>query len=341
MSESESQLSQPSPQRNHRVMGVLTLVLLVLLVWQWADGRQRYSALESNLARHLSELEAISQESRILAKKAEESTAQNAARIAVLEQKLTDSQSQQEALQTLYMEFANNHDERAISEVEQLLIIASEQLQLAGNLRAALIALQTADMRLEQLNKPQAIHLRKLISNDIARLQALPSVDTVGFSLRLEGISAMVQKLPLMSDHHPKLTDDKLSPDFDSNPWRRLLGEIWQDVRKLVRIERIDRPEPPLLAPEQAYFLRENLRLRLLTARVALLQRDESNYHADLRASEEWLKRHFDTSDKTVLSTMSVLHQMAGNSITIQLPDISETLNAAGQYKVSLVKEVR
>jgi uroporphyrin-3 C-methyltransferase len=106
----------------------------------------------------------------------------------------------------------------------------------------------------------------------------------------------------------------------------------------MVRIERIDRPEPPLLTPEQSFFLRENLRLRLLTARIALLQRDESTCHTDLRAAEDWLKRHFDTTDKNVQNAIASIRQLAGSAINIQLPDISETLNAAGRYKLSLEK---
>lgn len=317
---------------------ILALIALVLLAWQWLDYRQHFSALELSLTQRLSEFDTRNRESQLLAKKAEETSAQSAVRLALLEQKLAESQSQQDALQTLYQEFANNRDERIVAEAEQLLVVAGEQLQLAGNIKAALMALQTADMRLAQLDKPQAIQLRKLIGKDVERLQALPAIDTVGSSLRLEGMAVMVEKLPLTSEHHPRAQADTLAPDYESNAWRRLAGEVWHDIRQLVRIERIDRPEPPLLTPEQAFFLRENLRLRLLTARIALLQRDESTFHADLRAAEDWLKRHFDTTDPHVQSTIAAIRQLAGSSINIQLPDISESMNAASRYKLSLEK---
>ncbi len=317
---------------------IVALAAIVLLAWQWLDSRKTTATIEASLSQRLGEFDTRSRESQLLAKKAEESGTQSAARIALIEQKLAESQNQQEALQTLYMEFANNRDERVMSEVEQLVVIASEQLQLAGNIKSALIALQTADMRLQQLDKPQAIQLRKLIGKDIERLQAMPLVDTVGISLRMEGLAAMVDKLPLMSEHHPRATSDVTAPDYESNPWRRLAGEIWQDLRHMIRIERIDRPEPPLLTPEQAYFLRENLRLKLLTARIALLQRDESTYHADLRATEDWLKRHFDTTDAHVQNSIATIRQLAGGAINIQPPDLTETLNAAGRYKLALEK---
>jgi uroporphyrin-3 C-methyltransferase len=316
----------------------VALVAIVLLAWQWLDSRKTIATLEVTLSQRLGDFDTRNRESQLLAKKAEESVTQSNAHVALIEQKLAESQNQQEALQMLYMEFANNREERLMSEVEQLVSIASEQLQLAANPKSALLALQTADMRLQALDKPQAIQLRKLISKDIERLQALPLIDTVGISLRLDGIAAMVDQLPLTSDHHPRPASDTTAPDFETNAWRRLAGEVWQDVRRLIRIERIDHPEPPLLTPEQAYFLRENLRLRLLTARIALLQRDESTYHNDLRAAEDWLKRHFDTSDAHVQNSIASIHQLAGSAINIQLPDLTESLNAAGRYKLSLEK---
>ncbi len=316
----------------------VALIAIILLAWQWLDSRKTIATLEVTLSQKLGEFDTRNRESQLLAKKAEESVTQSNAHVALIEQKLAESQNQQEALQILYMEFANNRDERIMSEVQQLVSIASEQLQLAANPKSALLALQTADMRLQALDKPQAIHLRKLIDKDIEQLQALPLVDSVGISLRLEGIAAMVDQLPLTSDHHPRAASNTIAPDYETNAWRRLAGEVWQDVRRLIRIERIDHPEPPLLTPEQSFFLRENLRLRLLTARIALLQRDESTYHADLRAAEDWLKRHFDTTDAHVQNSIASIHQLAGSAINIQLPGLTESLNAAGRYKLSLEK---
>ncbi|MCX7626897.1 MAG: uroporphyrinogen-III C-methyltransferase [Methylophilaceae bacterium] len=346
MSETDPMLSPQTeaarPERHFFAPAMVVAILaIVLLAWHWLDSRQRYTALELTLSQRLNEFDTRNRESQLLAQKAEESGTQLAARIALIEQKLAESRNQQEALQVLYQEFANNRDERVVAEVEQLLVIASEQLQLAGNIRSALLALQTADMRLQQIDKPQAIQLRKLIGRDIARLQALPAVDVVGASLRMEALASTVDKLPLMSEHHPRPATDAIAPDYETNPWRRLAGEIWRDIRQLVRIERIDRPEPPLLTPEQSFFLRENLRLRLLTARIALLQRDEATFHADLRAAEEWLKRYFDTDDPAVKNAVATVHQLGSSTVNIQLPDLAETLNAANRYKLTLERSAQ
>jgi uroporphyrin-3 C-methyltransferase len=313
----------------------VAVMALIATGWQWLDNRQQANALQKTLTARLSQFEEKNRESLVLAKRAEEITAQAAAKVAFLEQRLEESRAQQESLQTLYLELANNRDEWTISEVEQLLVIASQQLQLAGNVKPALLALQTADNRLQQLDKPQVIALRKIIGRDIQKLQALPNVDIVGMSLKLEALVDGVQKLPLGSERHP-VADIATRPDWDSSPWHRLTQEIWQDIKRLVRIERMDHTELPLLAPDQAYFLRENLKLRLLAARIALLQHDETTYRTDLHTAEGWLKRYFDLHDATTQQALGLLQQLMSSSITIQIPDVSESLNAVSKYKLSL-----
>lgn len=317
---------------------ILAALALAGAVWQWLDSRQRTIALEQTLTQRLSQFDERNREGLVLSKHAEENAAQAAAKVTLLEQRLEESRSQQEALQTLYLELANNRDAWTISEVEQLLIVASQQLQLAGNVKPALLALQTADARLQQLDKPQVIALRKIIGRDIQRLQALPSVDIVGMSLKLEALVDAADKLPLASNRHP-LPEETPLPDWDSNPWRRLTQEIWQDIQRLVRVERMDQPELPLLEPEQAYFLRENLKLRLLTARIALLQHDETTYRTDLQLVGNWLKRYFNTQDSSSRTALATLQQLSSSDISIEIPDVSESLNAVSQYKLSLERK--
>jgi len=346
MSDDDTQIHTPGQPSASRLGSVpvahvaLALGLIALLIagWQWLDSRQRFGGLEQALTQRLADFDARNKESQLFAKQAGEATVQATARLALLEQKIDESRTQQEALQTLYLELANNRDEWTITEVEQLLVIAGQQLQLAGNVKPALLALQTADTRLQQLDKPQLTHLRKLIVKNIQQLQALPSVDVVGLSLHLESLIAAVDKIPLLSERHPK-TDTGMAPDWNDSPWHRLAQEIWRDIKSTIRIERIDRPEPPLLTPEQSFFLRENLKLRLLTARIALLQHDEISYRNDLQTADGWIKRHFDTRAAATQSALASLRQLSAGDLVIQVPDIGETLNAVSQYKLALERQ--
>ena len=223
------------------------------------------------------------------------------AKVTLLEARLAESQAQQAALEALYRDLAPSRDEIAISEIEQVLLVASQQLQLAGNVPSALTALQLADTKLQRLDRPQFVPLRRALSRDMDRLKAVPYVDIVGMSLKLDQAIAAVDTLPLAMDERvPAPAPDKAAPPADESAWRRLLREIWGDARQLIRIEVADRPAAPLVPAQQQYFLRENLKLRLLTARIALLARNDASFGADLVAVDAWLKQYFDRDAKPV-----------------------------------------
>jgi uroporphyrin-III C-methyltransferase len=100
-------------------------------------------------------------------------------------------------------------------------------------------------------------------------------------------------------------------------------------------VQHLERAEAPLLSPEQSYFLRENLKLRLLSARLALLSRDETVFKSDLKSAQEWLARYFDGQAKSVVNAAATLHQLAENSISIAVPDVSASLEAARAAKLT------
>ncbi|HEX5539100.1 MAG TPA: uroporphyrinogen-III C-methyltransferase, partial [Methylophilaceae bacterium] len=173
------------------------------------------------------------------------------------------------------------------------------------------------------------------IAQDIQRLQSLPLVDIAGMSLRLENLAQNVDQLPLVSQRHPTATSVSADAPATSS-WRRFVQEVWHDLKHMVRLERIDRPEPPLLAPEQEFFLRENLKLRLLTARIALLQHDEASYRADLQIAEQWLRNYFDLREGATKAALATIQQLSSSNILIELPDISESLGLLNRYKITL-----
>src|SRR5262249_16641354 len=149
------------------------------------------------LARKIAEADAVNKTSKMLADQAREASAEAQVKLGVLEAKLAESQSQQIALEALYQELSRNRDEAALAEIQQSLLVARQQLQLAGNVKAALIALQNADSRLQRMERPQLTPLRKALNRDIERLKALPFVDTVGIAVRIDNVLAVVDTLPL------------------------------------------------------------------------------------------------------------------------------------------------
>jgi uroporphyrin-3 C-methyltransferase len=314
----------------------LAVLALALLTWQWLAARSEQTAVRQELAQRLAEIDAKNREGRVIAQQAEDAVRDIAVKVGVLDDKLAQSQNQQVALETLYQELSRNRDDWSLSEIEQIVAIASQQLQLAGDVRAALLALQTADGRLQRLDKPQLIPLRKVLAKDIERLKSLPYVDTVGIAVRLDSLLGQVDALPLAMEVRP-VSEREVAPPApaDEGAWARVMREALADFKQMVRLQRLDKTEAPLLAPEQAYFARENLKLRLLSARIALLQRDPVAYRADIGAARDWLERYFDTQNKAVTSALATLRELAESPVSIEVPDLAASLEAVRNYKIA------
>lgn len=348
-------------------MTAVAVAILAVLSWQSYDTSQRLRELHTEVARRLNDANNNSTEAHTLAKQNREAIEAMQGKIGALDATLQQSQGQFAALTDMYAEFSQARDDRAISEVQQAIDIAAQQLQLAGNVQAALAALQSADSRLAGLDQARVLGLRKLVTRDIERLQALPLTDASSIALQLETIMSRIDSLPLGFEHSPQATlpqasapaakptaasgktaakhaGNKNAPapepaasapqDGFADTSLKVLQEFWADFRQLIRIERMDRPEQALLSPSQAGFLRENLRLRLLSARLALMQRDGRLFSEDISQSRLWLQRYFDTESRPVASTLDDLAQIEQARLTLTLPSLEDTQTAVRALKL-------
>jgi uroporphyrin-3 C-methyltransferase len=334
-------ISPDDRERRHRWLLVVVLFALAgAISLVWIDGRNSQRELRLEAAKRLAEVEAGEATLRASLKETQEALRETQAKITLLETRLAESQTQQAALEALYRELAPSRDEWALTEIEQVLLLAGQQLQLAGNVSAALAALQLADSKLQRLDRPQFVPLRRALARDMDQLKAVPFVDVAGLSLRLDQAIAAVDTLPLALEE--RLPAPPAPPAAKDEPgWRRLLREAWQDVRQLVRIENLDRPEAPLLSPQQQYFLRENLKLRLLSARFDLLFRDQANFRADLSAADAWLRKYFDTRSAPVQATLTLVKQLQATDMAIEVPDLARSLEAVRVLKLAREKPLR
>ncbi|HTY99055.1 MAG TPA: uroporphyrinogen-III C-methyltransferase, partial [Rhodocyclaceae bacterium] len=142
---------------------MLAALALALLAWQWLETRLRLSDVQAELTRRLAEDDAVTKETRAIARQGQESLQALQAKVGALEAKLAESQGQQLALEAMYQDLSHGRDERLLAEIEQSVSIAAQQLQLAGNVRSALIALEGADARLARANQLQFAGIRKLL----------------------------------------------------------------------------------------------------------------------------------------------------------------------------------
>lgn len=302
---------------------VVSLVALALSGWSYFDSRERLRELKAELGRRVTEMDGGIKEVRLLARNADDTLRQLGERLGRVEADIARSQQQQLSLEALYKELSQGRDQWTLAEIEQVLLAAAQQLSLAGNVRAAIIALENADARLERLGKPQFTPLRRAIAADLARLRATPSVDEVGVSARIDALVTHLDAWPLAAQQR---TEKRFAPR--ASRAATLADEVLGELKRLLQVRRIDSQEGVLLPPDQVYFLRENLRLRLLSARLALLAHDQSGFRADLAAAARLLRQYFDVRDAGVAAALAELEQLANLTIAGTLPDINASLAA-------------
>jgi uroporphyrin-3 C-methyltransferase len=329
----------PSSGGRNGLVAVLALAIALLaiaaLAYQWQRGEGRAREAATRLRAGDVRIGALEGQLR----QSQESLRDLQGRSAVLEAKLSEAIGQQSQLEQMYRSIAQDSLSSALAEAENTVAFGAQQLSVSGNVSGALIALQDADERLRRIDQPQALGLRRLIAGDIERLKALPVVDVIGLALRLDSVAANLSQLPQRAelggtqavDREAQRSRDAVAglsfsriADAGREGWQAFLGELSQ----LFRVSRIDAPDVMLLAPEERYFVRENIRLRLLSARIALLARNEQVFRTDLDLAIDWIGKYYDVEQRAVGSAISALRQLRASSIAVDLPSLADTLSA-------------
>ena len=263
-----------------------------------------------------------------------------------LEGKLTDAQQAEQALQQQYADLARNRDDWTLAEVGQMLSSASQQLQLTGNTQLALFALQSADTRLAASDGAQVMAVRKAIAQDIDKLKSAPSTDLTGLAIKLDNAIDQVDTLPLDGEALIARTVPQATVPADSAKvaaatgeprwkvwWQEFSAGIAQQLTSLVQVRRIDNADAMLVTPDQGYFLRENLKLRLLSARLALLSRNQTTLKSDLHAADAALARYFDNASRRTQTVRELVKEVDDGSAAVELPNLNTSLQAVNQYR--------
>jgi uroporphyrin-3 C-methyltransferase len=307
------------------LLGVLGLAALVSSMMLW----QRLSTIQEQLARQSADSAANAIEARALARQAQDVARDAAARQAVLEQRLSEVSLQRTQLEELMQSLSRSHDENLVVDVESALLLAQQQTQLTGSAQPLLAALRTADQRLARAAQPRLARVRTAIARDMERIRSATVTDVPGLLARLDEVVRQIDELPAANAVPARALSEapRQAATNGALPWwERWRNAVLDDVRALVRVSRIDTPEAALVAPEQAFFLRENLKLKILNVRLSLLARQNETARADLAAAAMTLNRYFDPASRRTQAVASQLQQVQAQVRSAELPRVEETL---------------
>ena len=322
---------------------VLAAFTAAAVVYAW-NTQQRVKSLESELVKRQQDSSGQAAEARLLARQAHDVARESAAKLALLEARVAETSMQRTQFEDLIQSLARSRDENVLADVEAALRVALQQTAITGSGEPLALALKQADERLARYNQPRLERVRRAVAQDLDKVRAAGVTDIAVLTIRLDEAIRQVDELPLLSAVDRRPAPRAAAPavaasaslpassggwgGFDPERWRGVADHLWQEVRSLVRVTRIDQPEAMLVAPEQAFFLRENLKLRLLNARLALLSRQFDTAQSDLRDAQSALDRYFDRSSKRVVSTIELVRQVAAQARLVTVPRPDATLAA-------------
>lgn len=296
-------------------------------LWQQLEEtRAALAATEASTTERLNDLRGslestVRRQGESVMATAAEADARTDARITALAQ----------SVEHLRQAIGRDGDAWVAAEVEHLLRIANARLQLAADVGAAVVALETADQRLVTLGDPAYTPVREAIARELRALRETGEADRAGIALDLTGLIEAVERLPVAGPYAGGQTPAAPAPAADTprevTGWRDFLAALWADIRGLVTIRHSDQGAvPALLAPAERLHLRQNLRLKLETARLALLNRQGEVYHAALDEAAAWLRDYFAAETPPVAEALATVSALARVPVEPKLPDISGSL---------------
>lgn len=331
------------------------VLLCVALAWQ---SLSRQQSLEQELVRRQEASQAQATEARLAAKQSAELVRDTAAKVSLLDARLAEVALQRGQLEELIQSMSRSRDENVVGDIEAAIRVALQQTQITGSAEPLVATLKQADERLLRYKQPRMEGVRRAVARDLDRVKAVAVVDVSTLTIKLDEVVRMADELPLVSGNEaaPKQRDDRngdaakereralklqreqaaAAADGKVSLWwwqasqqlSSWTGLVWGEARTLLRVTRIDHPEAALISPDQSFFLRENLKLRLLNARLALLSRQFDTAQSDLRDSQEMLSRYFDTRSRKVAGVAELLRQVSGQARQVSVPRPDDTLAA-------------
>ena len=318
---------------------------------------QKLGLAQQELARRSSDSASEASDARSAAAAAEALAQELQARLSVAEVRLSEVSLQRSQLEELMLSVSRSRDDNLVDDLESTLRLAQQQAQLTGSAQPLVSALQAADQRIARAAQPRLNPVQRAIARDIERIQAATLTDVPALVQRLDELARLSDDMPLASDvaktraaarparnvRPPGAMPPLPQGDSDGEPelslwgrvlqgWDRLRERVWADIteetRDLVRVSRIDDPEAMLVSPQQSFWLRQNLKLQLLNARLALLARQMPAARSDVAAAQRAVQRYFDPEAGATQTMLMALIKAQADMKGGELPRPDETLAA-------------
>ena len=226
-----------------------------------------------------------------------------------------------EEIQKLQRQLGKTRGDWLLADAEYLLSVANQRLLLMGDINTTMEALEAADQRLRESGDAAAYKIREQLAKDISAMSKVNAVDVVGIYATLQNLESQIDSLTLLLPYAGKdETVKPVVPDVKKDP-KDLIGQL----ESMVTIRHVQQHVNEILTPEQAQFIREQLRVKLEIIKIALVQQNDVLYQASLTDTQKWITSNFVKEKATEHFTLA-LDKLTDVRIRTQFPDISLSL---------------
>ena len=274
---------------------VLSLIALGASGFLFVQGQNVLKQQEMRIGQDLNKAALGNSENAALLQSTLAKQAELDAQLSKILQNESDTAQTLDGIHRAYAELLKGRVNWLVDEIEVTLNTASQQLLLSGNVPVATAVLENVEQRISRFEQPELLPIKQAISQDLAALKNRPYLNVSATALRLDRLESAVDSLPLLVDSTMNAQNAEPAPTSKAGSfWTRAWDNTSELVKSMVEVRKLDNNDAMLIGSEQVFYLRENLRMRLLDARLALLQHNSEVYQNDLAAIEESVKRYFD-----------------------------------------------
>lgn len=223
-----------------------------------------------------------------------------------------------------------------LAEMQASARLLNDSLLATGNVKGALAMLDVLDARIaRQPARDRLVPVRLALATDRQRLLAAAGLDLSQAAMQIEAIIGDIDRLPLISSPRPLRAGpsdaERAVVELGFPSMKDIVASLQSRLAELIRIRRVENPEAVFLSPEQGALVTERLRLRLLSARLALIARQDRLFVLDIAQAEKILGDVFDPQDSRVIDHKKTLAALRALSQKMPLPPrlaLSDALEA-------------
>ena len=316
--------------RMSRVTISLMIVFMVSSVgalsfsfFQWAELRkQRTISLEKNI--ELREVHtAFREKVKTLIQQNSKLVEGLNLRVNAMGADMAELKNQRMAMDSLYRNLSTSKLVWTLGEIEHALVITEQQLSFSGDMGVALKTLQKVRLIIDRSGIPELVELRPLIMAEIGRIKQLQSFDLLSLSERLVDISNQVGEFPLktLAVNDDRRNDENLT-EVQADQEKSFIAIVVESLGALIRIDRYTTNSSLVLDQEQEFIVKENIKVRLLLARLALFIGNREMFKNDIEMADKLIDEFFDSGSDKVNAVRNILADLNSQKYQWEKPSI-------------------